>query len=63
MIPGESLTGEGKIDGHRVRCISPEWQVRYHTGYEWDVNDRRDMEALARRFRLELPDDPRERLW
>ncbi|MEA2453464.1 MAG: lincosamide nucleotidyltransferase [Actinomycetota bacterium] len=63
MIPGASLTGQGKIDGRWVRCISPEWQVRYHTGYEWDENDRRDMEALAERFQLVLPEDPREKLW
>jgi lincosamide nucleotidyltransferase A/C/D/E len=63
MIPAESLTGEGQIAGQQVPCISPEWLLRYHTGYEWDENDRRDMDALAERFDLELPDDPMLRLW
>lgn len=62
-IPAESLTGQGEIAGHPVRCISPEWQVRYHTGYDWDEDDRRDMIALAERFDLELPGDPTVRLW
>jgi lincosamide nucleotidyltransferase A/C/D/E len=63
MIAGESLAGEGVIAGQRVRCISPEWQVRYHTGYEWDEDDRRDMSALAENFELELPTDTTIRLW
>jgi lincosamide nucleotidyltransferase A/C/D/E len=46
-----------------VRCISAEWQVRFHTGYEWDDNDRRDMAEIAERFSLELPNDPIGRRW
>ena len=63
IIPAESLTGEGVIAGLAVRCISAEWQVRYHTGYEWDEDDRSDMTALAQRFGLDLPEDPTIRLW
>ncbi|MBK5227613.1 MAG: aminoglycoside nucleotidyltransferase [Actinobacteria bacterium] len=63
MYPAESLSGEGEIEDRKVRCISAEWQARFHSGYEWDENDRRDMEALGRRFGIELPEDPQERLW
>jgi hypothetical protein len=30
--PAESLTGTGSVNGHPVRCISPEWMVKFHTG-------------------------------
>jgi lincosamide nucleotidyltransferase A/C/D/E len=63
VVPAASLSGQGAIDGRAVRCISPEWQIRFHTGYEWDEDDRRDMTALAERFDLVLPSDPRERKW
>lgn len=63
VVPGVSLTGEGTIQGRPVRCISPEWQVRFHTGYEWDDDDQRDMAALALRFDIELPSDPLVRRW
>lgn len=32
MYPAASLTGSGIIDGQKVRCISPEWAVRFHSG-------------------------------
>jgi lincosamide nucleotidyltransferase A/C/D/E len=63
MYPAESLTGEGQIAGRRVRCISAEWQVRFHTGYEWDANDRRDVTAIADRYGIEVPGDPSQRKW
>ena len=34
MYPTGSLTGTGTISGHAVRCVSPEWMVRFHSGYE-----------------------------
>jgi len=51
------LTGEGSINGHPVRCISPEWLVKFHTGYEVDENDFRDVQALCERFGIPLPDE------
>src|ERR1700730_8506057 len=36
----------GFIDGYPVRCISPEWLVKFHSGYELDENDYRDVKAL-----------------
>ena len=53
--PRESLTGAGTIAGQRVDCISPEWLVRFHSGYELDVDDYRDVAALCERFSIELP--------
>jgi lincosamide nucleotidyltransferase A/C/D/E len=53
----EHLTGEGSINGYRVRCISPEWQVRFHSGYELDENDNRDVRALCERFGIAVPEE------
>jgi lincosamide nucleotidyltransferase A/C/D/E len=55
--PIESLSGEGTLRGHRLRCISPEWLVRFHTGYALDENDYRDVMALCRRFGLNPPSE------
>jgi lincosamide nucleotidyltransferase A/C/D/E len=53
--PRESLTGTGLINGVMVKCISPEWLVKFHTGYEVDIDDHRDVLALCQRFGLEMP--------
>lgn len=55
MYPAGSLTGTGTIDGCGVDCISPEYLVRFHTEYEVDENDIRDVLALCKRFNLPLP--------
>jgi lincosamide nucleotidyltransferase A/C/D/E len=62
----DALTGEGAIGRRRVRCVSPEWLVRFRTGYEPREMDRLDVRALCERFGLEPPaayrdDDPAER--
>jgi lincosamide nucleotidyltransferase A/C/D/E len=51
----EHLAGEGFISGQRVRCISPEWLVQFHTGYELDGNDYHDVRLLCERFGIALP--------
>jgi lincosamide nucleotidyltransferase A/C/D/E len=48
MYPAASLTGTGSIDGRTVRCISPEWMVKF--------KDFRDVSALCKKFGFELPD-------
>lgn len=53
--PADSLTGHGTIAGHTVDCISPEWMVKFHSGYELDMDDYRDVSALCTRFDIELP--------
>lgn len=58
--PAESLTGAGSIRGRLVRCITPEWSIRFHTGYKIDANDYADVRALCRRFSIDLPEEYRE---
>ena len=51
----EHFTGLGVINGHSVKCISAEWMIRFHTGYELDENDFLDMSALSKAFGMQLP--------
>lgn len=51
----EHFTGVGTINGYLVKCISPEWMVKFHTGYELDENDFLDTLALCKRFDIPLP--------
>ena len=53
--PYESLNGTGFINGYPVKCISPEWMVKFHTGYELDENDCHDVKLLCQRFGIEIP--------
>ena len=53
----EHFTGKGFIGGYPVRCISPAWLVKFHTGYELDENDFRDVRALCERFGIPMPDE------
>ena len=53
--PVEGLRGVGSIAERRVRCLTPELQLRHHLGYEPGANDHHDMRRLAERFQLELP--------
>ena len=53
--PFDSLTGSGSIQGYPVKCISAEWMVKFHSGYELDENDYRDVSALCERFAIALP--------
>jgi lincosamide nucleotidyltransferase A/C/D/E len=56
-FPAAALSGAGIVAGHPVRCISPEWLVRFHTGYAVDDDDWADVSALCRRFDLPVPPD------
>ena len=55
MYPAESLTGSGSIGDQPVRCISPEWMVKFHSGYELKEKDFRDISALCEKFGMDLP--------
>jgi len=57
MYPADSLTGSGTIEGHPVRCISPEWMVRFHSGYVLTEKDYKDVSALCEKFGIELPEE------
>src|SRR6266567_2305511 len=53
--PLDSLTGTGSIQGYPVICISAEWMVKFHSGYELDEHDYYDVSALCERFGIALP--------
>lgn len=55
--PLESLQGEGRIKGHRVRCIDVRNMVQFHSGYALDENDYKDVKALCQQFNIPLPDE------
>jgi lincosamide nucleotidyltransferase A/C/D/E len=57
IYPADSLTGTGFIAGKAVRCISPEWMVKFHSGYELQEKDVRDVTALCEKFGIPLPDE------
>lgn len=50
--PAAALVGAGVIEERAVRCISPEWQVKFHTGYALRETDEMDVAALRRQFEL-----------
>lgn len=53
--PFDSLTGTGSVQGYPVKCISPEWMVKFHAGYPLDENDYHDVKALCQRFGIKMP--------
>lgn len=53
--PFDSLTGNGVILGYPVKCIEPNWMVKFHTGYPLDENDYHDVKWLCRKFVIEIP--------
>jgi lincosamide nucleotidyltransferase A/C/D/E len=55
MYPADALQGEGAVDGVPVRCISPEFQIRSHMGYEFNEADVKDAIAIAHKFGLHIP--------
>ena len=57
MYPAASLTGTGTINGQPVRCISPEWMIKFHSGYELKEKDFNDVSALCDKFGIPLPEE------
>ena len=53
----EALTGEGVIAGQRVRCISPEWLLRFRIGYPPRDKDFLDVRVFCDHFGFELPEE------
>jgi len=42
----EGLTGRGSVHNRPVHCLSRDLQLRFHSGYELDDDDLRDVELL-----------------
>jgi lincosamide nucleotidyltransferase A/C/D/E len=55
--PKAALDGYGLVGDRAVRCISPEWAVRFHTGYPVTAKDWQDVSALCARFGIPVPSD------
>lgn len=55
------LNWQGVIAGRSIRCVPPEWLVKFHVGYDFDDMDRQDVRALCDRFAIALPEEYRER--
>lgn len=55
--PAYSFKGLGEIDGVPVNCLTAEYQVVSHTGYEIDENDIHDVSELCKRFNIEYPEE------
>lgn len=53
--PAEGLTGTGSIGGRSVRCLTPELQMRVHTGYELTQKDHDEIRILNDRFGVDPP--------
>jgi lincosamide nucleotidyltransferase A/C/D/E len=58
--PHDSLNGTGLINGFPARCISPEWMVKFHSGYGLDEKDYLDVTLLCHLFGIELPVEYKE---
>lgn len=55
VYPAQALTGSGTISGRSVRCLSPEYQVHNHSGYDLRAKDYHDVSQLCRYFGLKPP--------
>jgi lincosamide nucleotidyltransferase A/C/D/E len=57
VFPAAVLDGVGEIDSKTAKCISPEWMVKWHTGYKLRECDYKDVYALCREFGIKLPEE------
>jgi lincosamide nucleotidyltransferase A/C/D/E len=57
MYAAAALAGTGVIEGVSVRCISPEWTIKFHSGYELKEKDFKDVSALCNKFGIPLPEE------
>jgi lincosamide nucleotidyltransferase A/C/D/E len=55
QYPAAGFEGTGRIRGREVRCLTPEIQILYHTGYEPRRKSYDDVTALGKRFGLPVP--------
>jgi lincosamide nucleotidyltransferase A/C/D/E len=57
MYPIDSLKGSGVINGLKVNCISPEYVVKFHSGYDLKEKDYQDVSAVCKKFNIALPEE------
>jgi lincosamide nucleotidyltransferase A/C/D/E len=53
----KDLSGEGRIAGVAIPCISPEMQIICHSGYALPDKQLRDLELLHEKFGVGFPDE------
>ena len=53
--PRDSLTGNGKINGVSVRCITPKWAIQFKSHPHQGEVDRFDQDKLLQKFSLSRP--------
>ncbi|MDQ3099734.1 MAG: aminoglycoside nucleotidyltransferase [bacterium] len=53
--PAYAFKGTGFIEDYPVKCLSAEYQVESHTGYQIDENDIKDVTALCEKFGIKYP--------
>lgn len=51
----QNLITEGSIGGQKVKCVSADCQLKFHTGYDLDEQDYLDMKLICEKFNLVLP--------
>lgn len=57
MNPADSFKGMGRINNYSVHCVSPEYAIRFRTGYEIRKRDYKDVKALVEKFGLKYPEE------
>jgi lincosamide nucleotidyltransferase A/C/D/E len=57
LFSAADLAGSGSIASQHVRCESPQFAVRCHTGYAPRDPDRHDVAALCTKFNLTTPEE------
>jgi lincosamide nucleotidyltransferase A/C/D/E len=55
IFPATMLDGIGVINGQKVKCIAPEWMIKWHTGYKLRDSDYHDVIALCDKFGIDYP--------
>lgn len=55
FYPAYSFRGKGLIDDYPVDCLTAEYQIESHSGYELDEDDFKDVSALCKKFGIKLP--------
>ncbi len=62
--PKESLTGTGSINGGPVKCIPPEWVVKFHAQAKYTPKEKdiQDVRAICEKFNLQVPENYKDKL-